>query len=123
MHSKGIAHLDLSPSNILVLNGLDNEDVYNHKRELKVKTPESEGSEKRYLYLTNFCLSCGFFKKKFSTNKISSLYFMAPERISGELEQDKESQPIMKKVDMWSLGVIIYIMVFGTPPFEGNTTS
>lgn len=45
---------------------------------------------------------------------------MAPERITGELDKDDGQ---MKKVDMWSLGVIVYIMVFGSPPFEGNTTS
>lgn len=65
-------------------------------------------------------MSCGFFKKKFSTNKISSLYFMAPERIQGELEKDDVK---IQKTDMWSLGVIIYMIVFGSPPFEGSTTS
>jgi hypothetical protein len=32
-------------------------------------------------------MSAGFFKKKFTTNKIVSFYFMSPERILGELEK------------------------------------
>ena len=32
-------------------------------------------------------MSAGFTKKKFSSNKISSLYFMAPERILADLDK------------------------------------
>lgn len=77
----------------------------------------------RFICLSNFCQSSGFCRRKFSSNKISSLYFMAPERISGDLPIDKESIKNANKVDLWSVGVLIYLLVFGKVPFEGETYS
>lgn len=62
-------------------------------------------------------MSSGFEKKKFSANKISSLYFMAPERILGEL--DLTSVFKMAKCDTWSIGVILYFLLFGEMPYQG----
>jgi serine/threonine protein kinase len=73
------------------------------------------------VYLTNFFLSSGLDKKKFSTNKISSLYFMAPERIIGGLDLKQEKSAC--KSDIWSLGVIIFFLVFGYLPYKGTSVS
>ena len=71
--------------------------------------------------LTNFFLSSGLDKKKFSTNNISSLYFMAPERIMGKL--DLQGDQNIYKSDIWSLGVIIFFLVFGYLPYKGTSVS
>ena len=44
---------------------------------------------------------------------------MSPERIEGNLDNDAESN---KRADIWSIGIIIYIIFCGRPPFEGKTT-
>lgn len=49
---------------------------------------------------------------------------MAPERICGQLEVlDQETLINASKTDMWSVGVLIHVLVFGKVPFEGETYS
>ena len=43
---------------------------------------------------------------------------MAPERIKGSLDNDLEA---FKKADMWSVGIMLYILISGRPPFEGKS--
>ena len=51
---------------------------------------------------------------------ISSFYFMAPERVSGKLEPDDLESAM--KADMWSVGVIYYMLLTGKAPFASKST-
>ncbi|XP_023699838.1 death-associated protein kinase 3 [Paramormyrops kingsleyae] len=92
LHSKNIAHFDLKPENIMLLD----KNVANPRIKLidfgiahKIK----EGNE---------------FKNIFGTPE-----FVAPEIVNYE--------PLGLEADMWSIGVITYILLSGASPFLGET--
>mmetsp|Transcript_3807 Transcript_3807/g.3603 ORF Transcript_3807/g.3603 Transcript_3807/m.3603 type:complete len:304 (+) Transcript_3807:20-931(+) len=71
---------------------------------LENKTPTAR------LKLIDFGTSQEFNKGKKMKKFIGTSYYVAPEVINGSYDQ---------KCDVWSLGVILYIMLSGTPPFNG----
>jgi serine/threonine protein kinase len=82
---------DLKPENIL----LETTDYAN----LRVK-------------ITDFGFAC-FKKLEGAKEVLGSPLYMAPEIIKEQLYD--------QKVDVWSLGVITYILLSGRPPFSGKT--
>jgi calcium-dependent protein kinase len=55
--------------------------------------------------------TANFYEKNKLTLKIGSSYYMAPEVINGRYDE---------KCDLWSCGVIMFILLSGNPPFEGQ---
>lgn len=45
------------------------------------------------------------------TTRIGTPYYVSPEVLKGE-------NPYNKECDLWSLGVIVYFMMYGYPPFH-----
>lgn len=92
LHSQGIAHRDLKPENLLL------------------KTKDSDFDVK----IADFGLSSFVDSQKMMTACGTPAY-VAPEVLSsGGGGYDKE-------VDMWSIGVITYILLCGFAPFHGDT--
>merc|ERR1712141_994574 len=105
LHSKGIAHRDLKPENVLC--------VY-RDRLTPVKlcdfdlgsTPlfhSGGGTDTTPLLLT----------------PVGSAEFMAPEIVEAFIEDTEEDFKYDKRCDLWSLGVMMYILLSGYPPFIG----
>lgn len=91
-----------------------------------MESEESSGSSrsdvKSNILFVNFCLASQFTKKiKFNENAdftYSNLAFMAPERINGKIKP--EDLEFAKRVDIWSVGVIMYVLFSGKLPFNGS---
>jgi len=81
-------------------------------RDLKPENLLCSGDESNTIKVTDFGLS-----KDFSTASLRTSCgtpdYVAPEVLKG--------QPYDNTVDIWSIGVITYILLCGFPPFYGNT--
>ena len=90
-HSKKIMHRDLKPENILI-------DTLKPKK-LTVK-------------VIDFGAAHHFFTQEEYHPPAGTAYYMAPEVIMKNYDE---------MCDVWSCGVILYIMISGRPPFNGAT--
>jgi len=70
---------------------------------------EAEGSSK--VRLIDFGYACGF-SGPTSRNRCGTVGYVAPEVLRGEAYTEK--------VDMWSVGCILFAMLTGRPPFMGD---
>ena len=100
LHSKGVVHRDIKPENILVE---------------KVETTSNfeDDFESLSIKLIDFGASIFFKENQKLTVKIGSPYYIAPEVLNRSYDE---------KCDIWSSGVVLYVMLTGNFPFIGNTT-
>ena len=98
LHSKGIVHRDIKPENILV-----------QKTDKKSKNDIDEINIK----LIDFGASNFFKENEKLTLKVGSPYYIAPEVLNKSYNE---------KCDIWSAGVVLYVMLTGNFPFIGKTS-
>ena len=107
IHGMGIAHRDLKLENILFSSEKPSSpikiidfgfSVFLGKNNENSKDKETE-NEKKTVY-------------KRLKSKVGTLYYISPEIIKGNYDE---------KCDIWACGVILYILLAGYPPFNGNT--
>ena len=89
MHNTQIVHRDLKPENIMLIN------KSNSKFEIKIIDFGTAKIFEKGIKLTKF---------------IGTSYYIAPEILSESYDE---------KCDLWSCGIILYILICGYPPFNG----
>ena len=90
-HNQNIIHRDLKPENILI------------------ESEERDGTLN--IKVIDFGTAKLFDKNKSENKVIGSAYYIAPEVLNCKYNE---------KCDIWSCGVIMYILLTGRPPFGGN---
>eukprot|EP01054_Gregarina_sp_Poly1_P010509 Gregarina_sp_Poly_1__10508@NODE_770_length_6346_cov_91_421086_g567_i0_p1_GENE_NODE_770_length_6346_cov_91_421086_g567_i0NODE_770_length_6346_cov_91_421086_g567_i0_p1_ORF_typecomplete_len851_score104_80Pkinase/PF00069_25/2_9e73Pkinase/PF00069_25/1_1e03Pkinase_Tyr/PF07714_17/2_2e42Pkinase_Tyr/PF07714_17/4_3e02EFhand_7/PF13499_6/3_1e12EFhand_7/PF13499_6/3_2e10EFhand_1/PF00036_32/0_00042EFhand_1/PF00036_32/0_0025EFhand_1/PF00036_32/0_0007EFhand_1/PF00036_32/0_011EFhand_6/PF13405_6/2_1e05EFhand_6/PF1 len=64
------------------------------------------------LKLVDFGLAKRVLPSTLMSSAVGTIYYLAPELLAGEYDY---------RVDCWSAGIILYIMLFGVPPFMGDS--
>lgn len=80
-------------------------------RDLKPENMLFESEKSDVLKIIDFGIACRFQPHKKITSRIGTPYFLAPEVICKEYDE---------KCDIWSAGVIFYMMLTGVVPFKAN---
>lgn len=93
-HKEGICHRDLKPENLLLANKSDDSPI-------KVID----------FGLSNIYKDLKTGQEIKMTTKVGTAYYVSPEVLSGNYDE---------KCDIWSAGVILYILLCGDPPFNGS---
>jgi len=91
VHNHGIAHRDLKPENLLLTHNDSGEEI---------------------IKIADFGLSKDFGQEQLQTS-CGTPDYVAPEVLMGE--------PYDMAVDIWSIGVISYVLLCGFPPFYGDS--
>ena len=92
LHSSCIVHRDLKPENIMLLQKPQNGNYH--------------------IKLIDFGTAKTFKPGKKMNKFIGTSYYIAPEVLKERYDE---------KCDVWSCGIILYILLCGYPPFNGNT--
>jgi len=96
LHARGIAHRDIKPENFL----------------LEAKATNDGPGE---IKIIDFGFSKVFHGTQDMHNMLGSPYYVAPEVLGATGEKGYG-----KECDIWSIGVVVYTMLCGCPPFYGD---
>eukprot|EP00802_Teleaulax_amphioxeia_P010039 Tamp_10064.p1 GENE.Tamp_10064~~Tamp_10064.p1 ORF type:complete len:428 (+),score=89.58 Tamp_10064:2-1285(+) len=107
LHSCGIAHRDIKPENFL----------------LEAPAGDLEGSP--FAGGEIKMIDFGFSKRFYGTGKMHEMcgspYYVAPEILECRSKDEHgELKGYGPACDVWSMGVVFYMMLVGQPPFEGE---
>src|SRR5262249_36701303 len=93
-HDRGVIHRDPKPSNLLI--------------------PLPQPGKPPLVKLTDFGIASLFASKHLTVTGgvVGTAEYLSPEQAAGK--------PVTRRSDLYSLGVVLYTLVTGRPPFEGD---
>lgn len=106
LHSMDIVHRDLKPENILL-------EITPTKPGESYNEPWDKGESHVQVKIADFGLAKFIGKFQFTTTLCGTPAYVAPEVLANS--QDRKYN---KSVDMWSVGVLLYVCLCGFPPFS-----
>jgi len=98
-HSNNIINRDIRPENILI-------------ESVEIRIINEQEHPFFSIRVCDFKCARSFKKSKKLNKKIGNPYYIAPEILKRKYDE---------KVDVWSCGIIMYMLLSGKPPFKGNT--
>ena len=98
LHSAGICHRDLKPENFMLVTKVDD------LLDAQVKTID--------FGLSKICTNAKDGKLERMKTKVGTPYYISPDVLCGDYSLS---------CDIWSAGCILYIMLCGYPPFNGDS--
>jgi MAP kinase interacting serine/threonine kinase len=110
LHSNGVAHRDLKPENILCVSMDSVSPVKLCDLDLASRPKQAPGMRRPSRQLHNVISEPDL------SSPVGSAEFLAPEVVETFVG---ESLKYNRQCDLWSLGIIIYIMLCGYVPFYG----
>ena len=81
-------------------------------RDLKPENILLDWNDSKTIKIINFGTSTESKSDEEFKNHFGSIYYASPEVLNGEYDE---------KSDVWSIGVMLFIMLGGRPPFEGDS--
>jgi len=108
-HTNNIVHRDLKPENFLFLTGEEDSPIKLIDFGLS-KMYQAEKTDKRRV--SPLIIQSKVGSVKFFSLSIIQAYYIAPEVLNGEYNE---------LCDIWSAGVILFTLLCGYPPFNGQT--
>lgn len=82
-------------------------------RDIKPENVLFENEDSNILKIIDFGGSVDFAKVKDIKGRIGTPYYVAPEVL-------KDNKSYTEKCDIWSVGVMLYVLLCGYPPFNGD---
>ncbi|GJP33446.1 hypothetical protein CLOM_g17987 [Closterium sp. NIES-68] len=113
-HSRGVLHRDLKPENILLsMENLSNGSVFPSETGACNEADCNEGdADFLAVRIADFGLAIELQSHEVARGAAGSPLYVAPEVLTGAYGYT---------ADVWSLGVILFVMLSGRPPFWGNS--